>query len=30
MASFQKYSTKQGQLWLFKMDTGINPDTGKR
>ncbi|MFP7300107.1 tyrosine-type recombinase/integrase [Neobacillus niacini] len=30
MASFQKYSTKQGQLWLFKMDTGINPQTGKR
>ena len=30
MASFQKYTTKQGQLWLFKMDTGINPATGKR
>jgi integrase len=30
MASFQKYSTKQGQMWLFKMDTGINPETGKR
>jgi hypothetical protein len=30
MASFQKYSTKQGQLWMFKMDTGINPETGKR
>ncbi|WP_062349876.1 tyrosine-type recombinase/integrase [Bacillus kwashiorkori] len=30
MASFQKYQTKQGQLWMFKMDTGINPETGKR
>lgn len=30
MASFQRYSTKQGQMWLFKMDTGINPQTGKR
>ncbi|WP_096202101.1 tyrosine-type recombinase/integrase [Bacillus sp. FJAT-45350] len=30
MASFQKYPTKQGQLWLFKIDTGINPETGKR
>lgn len=30
MASFQKYETKQGKLWLFKMDTGINPQTGKR
>jgi len=30
MASFQKYSTKQGQMWLFKTDTGINPETGKR
>lgn len=30
MASFQKYSTKQGQMWLFKLDTGINPETGKR
>lgn len=30
MASFQKYTTKQGQMWLFKMDTGINPDTGTR
>src|SRR4051812_3507783 len=30
MASFQKYQTKQGQMWLFKMDTGINPLTGKR
>lgn len=30
MASFQKYSTKKGQMWLFKTDTGINPETGKR
>ncbi|MGE6833663.1 tyrosine-type recombinase/integrase [Priestia megaterium] len=30
MASFQRYLTKQGQMWLFKMDTGINPQTGKR
>ncbi|MEN3776554.1 site-specific integrase [Priestia megaterium] len=30
MASFQRYSTKQGQMWLFKMDTGIDPQTGKR
>lgn len=30
MASFQKYPTKQGQMWLFKMDYGINPKTGKR
>jgi integrase len=30
MASYQKYTTKQGQMWLFKMDTGINPQSGKR
>ncbi|RKQ32311.1 site-specific integrase [Oceanobacillus halophilus] len=30
MASFQKYTTKKGQMWMFKMDTGINPETGKR
>ncbi|MEH7610764.1 site-specific integrase [Gottfriedia acidiceleris] len=30
MASFQKYTTKQGQMWLFKMDTGVDPQTGKR
>ncbi|PGX73784.1 site-specific integrase [Priestia megaterium] len=30
MASFQRYSTKQGQMWLFKMDMGVNPQTGKR
>ncbi len=30
MASYKKYQTKQGQKWLFKMDTGRNPLTGKR
>lgn len=30
MASFQRYPTKQGQMWLFKMDMGVNPQTGKR
>ena len=30
MASFQKYTTKQGQMWMFKTDTGINPETGRR
>ncbi|CAH0177838.1 Tyrosine recombinase XerC [Peribacillus simplex] len=30
MASFQKYTTKQGQMWMFKLDTGVNPETGKR
>ncbi|AEN91942.1 Lambda integrase-like protein(Phage) [Priestia megaterium WSH-002] len=30
MASFQRYSTKQSQMWLFKMDMGVNPQTGKR
>ena len=30
MASFQKYSSKQGQLWMFKIDIGVNPLTGKR
>lgn len=30
MASFQKYTTKQGQMWMFKIDTGINPETGRR
>lgn len=30
MASFQKYTTKQGQMWMFKTDTGINPKTGRR
>lgn len=30
MASFQKYKTKQGTLWLFKTYLGIDPKTGKR
>lgn len=30
LASFQKYTTKQGNMWLLKMDIGINPETGKR
>ncbi|SOC39074.1 site-specific integrase [Ureibacillus acetophenoni] len=30
MASFQKYNTKKGQMWLFIIDTGIDPETGKR
>lgn len=30
MASFQKYTTKKGQMWLFKTDVGINPETGQR
>ncbi len=30
MASFQKYTTKKGQMWLFKVDTGVNPLNGKR
>jgi len=30
MASFQKYNTKKGQLWMFKVDVGINPETGRR
>ncbi|WP_437341872.1 tyrosine-type recombinase/integrase [Cytobacillus gottheilii] len=30
LASFQKYTTKQGQLWMFKLDTGINPENGNR
>lgn len=31
MASFQKYTTKkQGQKWMVKLDTGINPKTGER
>ncbi|WP_313428143.1 site-specific integrase [Siminovitchia terrae] len=30
MASFQKYKTKQGTLWLFKTYVGIDPKTGKR
>ncbi|WP_028983276.1 tyrosine-type recombinase/integrase [Sporolactobacillus terrae] len=30
MPSFQKYDTKQGKRWLFKLDLGIDPKTGKR
>lgn len=30
MASFEKYDTKQGKRWLFKMDVGKDPATGKR
>ncbi|MEH7403352.1 tyrosine-type recombinase/integrase [Gottfriedia acidiceleris] len=30
MASFQKYSTKQGQFWLFITEGGTDPKTGKR
>lgn len=30
MASFQKYDTKQGKKWLFKIDIGIDPLTGRR
>ncbi|UOQ44583.1 site-specific integrase [Halobacillus salinarum] len=30
MASFQRYLTQQGQKWLFKTDTGVDPKTGKR
>jgi hypothetical protein len=30
VASFQKYTTKHGQMWMFKIDTGVNPATGKR
>ncbi|MBM7096652.1 site-specific integrase [Bacillus sp. H-16] len=29
MASFQRYSTKKGQMWLFKTRTVIDPSTGK-
>ncbi|MGI2329703.1 tyrosine-type recombinase/integrase [Planococcus sp. YIM B11945] len=30
MASFQKYTTKSGERWLFKMDIGKDPATGDR
>lgn len=31
MAYFAKYPTKnKGDLWLFKIDTGVDPKTGKR
>ncbi|MFT8928475.1 MAG: tyrosine-type recombinase/integrase [Sporolactobacillus sp.] len=30
MASFQKYETKHGTKWLFKMYTTVNPETGRK
>lgn len=30
MASYQKYQTAKGEKWLFKMDVGIDPLTGKK
>lgn len=30
MASFKKYATKNGELWMFKMDVGKDPITGNR
>lgn len=30
MASFQKYKTKNGDRWMFKIYTDIDPKTGKR
>ncbi|MBP0726782.1 site-specific integrase [Bacillus sp. RG28] len=30
MASFQKYTTKQGQMWQFITEGGTDPKTGKR
>ncbi|WP_273125271.1 site-specific integrase [Bacillus weihaiensis] len=30
LASFQKYNTKKGQLWLFKIDIGKDPESGGR
>lgn len=30
MASIQKYSTQKGERWMYVIDTGINPVTGKR
>lgn len=29
MASFKKYKNNSGEFWLFKMTTGIDPETGK-
>lgn len=29
MASFQKYKTTKGEMWMFKVKLGINPETGK-
>ncbi|ASV67615.1 site-specific integrase [Cytobacillus kochii] len=30
MASYQKYKTKQGDKWMFKLIVGIDPGTGKK
>ncbi|PKG28772.1 site-specific integrase [Cytobacillus horneckiae] len=30
MASYQKYKTKQGDKWMFKLSVGIDPETGKK
>ncbi|MEN2467985.1 Arm DNA-binding domain-containing protein [Ornithinibacillus sp. JPR2-1] len=30
MASFQKYKTKNGEKWLFKMRTVYDPKTGRK
>lgn len=30
MASFQKYKTKKGEFWMFVIEHGIDPQTGKR
>lgn len=30
MASYQKYKTKQGEKWMFKLIVGIDPGTGKK
>ncbi|MED2940700.1 tyrosine-type recombinase/integrase [Cytobacillus horneckiae] len=30
MASYQKYKTKQGDKWMFKLTVGIDPETGKK
>jgi integrase len=30
MARFQKYETKKGERWMFVIENGIDPQTGKR
>lgn len=30
VASYQKYKTKQGDKWMFKLTVGIDPETGKK
>ncbi|WP_241504175.1 site-specific integrase [Cytobacillus horneckiae] len=30
VASYQKYKTKQGDKWMFKLSVGIDPETGKK